>query len=256
VIRAAATTPETLETVLRLTARLKKIAVPAGVCDGFIGNRILTRYRQICDVMLIEGALPAQIDAALRGFGMAMGPYEVQDLSGLDIAYANRKRMGWATMPGVRYIPIADRIVDETGRLGRKTGVGWYDYEGGKASPSALINQIVVAESSRAGIARRTFTDAEIVARAITAMIEEGARILDEGIAASPADIDLVLVHGYGFPRWRGGPMHYAERAGLTEVRARIEAFATEDPLSWGVPEILRRATETDRSLTDLTRTE
>ncbi len=255
VIRAATTSAETLETVLRLTARLKKIAVPAGVCDGFIGNRILTRYRQICDVMLIEGALPAQIDAALRGFGMAMGPYEVQDLSGLDIAYANRKRMGWATLPGFRYIPIADRIVDETGRLGRKTGAGWYDYEGGKASPSALINQIVVSESSRAGIARRSFTDDEIVSRAITAMIEEGARILEEGIAASPADIDLVLVHGYGFPRWRGGPMHYAERTGLPEICARIEGFAAADPLSWALPEILRRAADTGRPLTDLTRT-
>lgn len=255
VIRAATTTPETLATVLRLTARLRKIAVPAGVCDGFIGNRILTRYRQICDVMLIEGALPAQVDAALRGFGMAMGPYEVQDLSGLDIAYANRKRMGWKEKPGIRYIAIADRIVEETGRLGRKTGAGWYDYEGGRPVPSAAINQIVVAESSRAGITRRAFTDEEIVARATTAMIEEGARLLEEGIAESPSDIDLVLVHGYGFPRWRGGPMHYAERLGLPGIRARIETFAAEDPLSWALPDILRRASETGRSLSDLART-
>lgn len=255
VIRAGATTPETLATVLRLTARLKKIAVPAGVCDGFIGNRILTRYRQICDVMLIEGALPAQVDAALRGFGMAMGPYEVQDLSGLDIAYANRKRMGWKTKPGIRYIPIADRIVEETGRLGRKTGAGWYDYEGAKPVPSAAIEQIVTSESSRAGITRRPFSDDEIVARAITAMIEEGARILEEGIAESPSDIDLVLVHGYGFPRWRGGPMHYAERLGLPGIRTRIETFAAEDPLSWALPDILRRAAETGRSLSDLART-
>ena len=255
VIRAATTAPETLETVLRLTARLGKIAVPAGVCDGFIGNRILTRYRQTCDVMLIEGALPAQVDAALRGFGMAMGPYEVQDLSGLDIAYANRKRLGWAVLPGFRYIPIADRIIEETGRLGRKTGAGWYDYEGGKPAPSALIEQIVIEESARAGIVRRAFTEEEIVARAITAMVEEGARILEEGIAASPADIDLVLVHGYGFPRWRGGPMHYAERTGLSEIRARIEGFAAEDPRSWGLPDILRRATDTGARLADLTGT-
>lgn len=255
VIRAATTTPETLATVLRLTARLRKIAVPAGVCDGFIGNRILTRYRQICDVMLIEGALPAQIDAALRGFGMAMGPYEVQDLSGLDIAHANRKRMGWKTKPGIRYIPIADRIVEETGRLGRKTGAGWYDYEGAKPVPSTAINQIVTSESARAGITRRPFSDDEIVARAITAMIEEGARLLEEGIAESPSDIDLVLVHGYGFPRWRGGPMHYAERLGLPGIRTRIETFAAEDPLSWALPDILRRAAETGRSLSDLART-
>ncbi|MBJ6133409.1 enoyl-CoA hydratase/isomerase family protein [Ochrobactrum sp. Q0168] len=213
VIRADDTSPETLATALRLAGRMKKIPVLAGVCDGFIGNRILTHYRQICDIMLIEGALPAQIDAAMRGFGMAMGPYEVQDLSGLDIAYANRKRLGWKTKAGFRYIAIADRIVDETGRLGRKTNAGWYDYEGGKATPSALIDAIVIEESQRAGIERRAFSDEEIVDRAMTAMVEEGSRILEEGIAQRSADIDLVMIHGYGFPRWRGGPMHWAERA-------------------------------------------
>lgn len=254
VIRARDTTPETLATVLRLTRRLKKIAIPAGVCDGFIGNRILTRYRQACDVMLIEGALPAEVDAAMRGFGMAMGPYEVQDLSGLDIAYANRKRLGLATKPGFRYIPIADRIVEETGRLGRKTGAGWYDYETGKAIPSGRIDAIVVGESARAGLVRRRFSEGEIVERATTAMIEEGLRILEEGIAESPADVDLVLVHGYGFPRWRGGPMHLGERQGLGSVMDRISTYAAIDPLSWAVPDILRRAVAEGRSLSDLKR--
>lgn len=242
VIRARDTGPETLATALRLVARLKKIPVLAEVCDGFIGNRILTRYRQTCDVMLIEGALPAQIDAAMRGFGMAMGPYEVQDLSGLDIAYANRKRLGWKTKPDFRYIPIADRIVEEAGRLGRKTGAGWYDHDGGKSAPSALIDSIVIEESARAGIARRAFDDDEIVARATAAMVEEGFRILDERIAGRSADIDLVMVHGYGFPRWRGGPMHWAGRTGLAEILRRIEAYGAEDPLSWGVPALLSRA--------------
>lgn len=242
VIRARTTSAETLATALRLAARLKKIPVLAGVCDGFIGNRILTRYRQTCDIMLMEGALPAQVDRALRGFGMAMGPYEVQDLSGLDIAYANRKRLGWRTKDGFRYIPIADRIVEETGRLGRKTGAGWYDYDGGKASASAVIDKIVAEESERAGLTRRSFSDDEIVARAVTAMVEEGFRILEEGIAANPADIDLVMIHGYAFPRWRGGPMHYAGRLGFGEILRRIEAFEAQDPLSWGVPDLLRRA--------------
>ncbi|WP_029555701.1 FAD-dependent oxidoreductase [Xanthobacter sp. 91] len=242
VIRARTTSPQTLATALRLAARLKKIPVLAGVCDGFIGNRILTRYRQTCDIMLMEGALPAQVDQALRGFGMAMGPYEVQDLSGLDIAYANRKRLGWRTKDGFRYIPIADRIVEETGRLGRKTGAGWYDYDGGTASPSPLIDGIVAEESARAGIARCTFSDEEIVTRAISSMIEEGFRILEEGIAARASDIDLVMVHGYAFPRWRGGPMHHAGRIGCAEIARRIEAFAVEDPLSWGVPALLRQA--------------
>ncbi len=242
VIRARDTAPETLATALRLAGRLGKIPVAAGVCDGFIGNRILTRYRQCCDVMLLEGALPAQVDAAMRGFGMAMGPYEVQDLSGLDIAYANRKRLGWKTKPGFRYIPIADRIVEETGRLGRKTGAGWYDYDGGKPVPSARIEEIVAKESLRAGIARRAFSDQEIVERATAAMVEESLRILDEGIAAQGADIDLVLVHGYGFPRWRGGPVHWANRLGLQVLRQRIEAYAKEDPLSWSLPERLKGA--------------
>lgn len=241
VVKAHGTSPETLATALRLAARLKKIPVPAGVCDGFIGNRILTRYRQATDILLVEGATPWQVDAAMRGFGMAMGPYEVQDLSGLDIAYANRRRLGWKTRPDFRYIPIADRIVEETGRLGRKTGAGWYDYADGKASPSPLIEGIVAEESAKAGIARRVFADEEIVARATAAMIEEGFRILEEGIAEKAADIDLVLVHGYAFPRWRGGPMHFASRAGLAEIERRIEAFAAADPLSWEVPDLLRR---------------
>lgn len=254
VVKGHDTAPSTLATALRLASRLNKIPVPAGVCDGFIGNRILTRYRQACDVMLIEGALPAQVDAALRGFGMAMGPYEVQDLSGLDIAYANRKRLGWRTKPGFRYVPIADRIVEETGRLGRKTGAGWYDYAE-KPAPAALIDAIVVEESARAGIARRPFAAAEIVDRAVAAMIEEGLRILEEGIAERASDIDLVMAHGYGFPRWRGGPMHYAERIGLYVVRDRIADLAAADPLSWAVPGLLARAADLGRSLDDARKT-
>jgi len=244
VIRGQQTSAETLATALRLAGRLKKIPVLAGVCDGFIGNRVLTRYRQICDIMLIEGALPWRVDAALRGFGMAMGPYEVQDLSGLDIAYANRERLGWRTLPGFRYIPIADRIVEETGRLGRKTNAGWYDYAADGAKPSPLIEALVLDASQRAGIARRAFSDEEIVERASTAMIEEGMRILEEGIAASTSDIDVVMIHGYGFPRWRGGPMHYASRVGWAEILQRIERFAHEDPRSFCAPVLLRRAVE------------
>jgi 3-hydroxyacyl-CoA dehydrogenase len=252
VVKGRETSAATLDTALRLARRLKIISVLAGVCDGFIGNRILTRYRQISDLMLIEGALPWQVDAAMRGFGMAMGPYEVQDLSGLDIAYANRKRLGWRTREGFRYIPIADRIVEETGRLGRKTGAGWYDYEDGRQAPSPVIERIVIEESERARIARRAFGDEEIVARATTAMIEEGFRILGEGIAEKASDIDLVMIHGYAFPRWRGGPMHFAGRLGLSEIQRRIENFAAEDPLSWGVPDLLRRLVADGTSSDDL----
>ncbi|APZ50505.1 3-hydroxyacyl-CoA dehydrogenase NAD-binding domain-containing protein [Salipiger abyssi] len=252
IIRAGTTSDETLASAFGLAAKLRKIAVEAGVCDGFIGNRILTRYRQICDVMLIEGALPWQVDAAMLGFGMAMGPYAVQDLSGLDIAYANRQRKNLRNAQGLRYIPVADRMVEDLGRLGHKTGAGWYDYGEGAPTPGAGVQALIEAASREAGITRRAFDAEEIRQRALTAMIDEGLRILDEGIARRAADIDLVLLHGYGFPRWRGGPMCEADRIGLPVLRDRIATYAKADPLSWSVPPLLQRLAEEGRSLADL----
>ncbi|MDR5653761.1 3-hydroxyacyl-CoA dehydrogenase NAD-binding domain-containing protein [Ruixingdingia sedimenti] len=240
IVRAEGTGPATLATAFRLAERLRKIPVEAGVCDGFIGNRILTRYRQTTDLMLIEGALPAQIDTAMEAFGMAMGPYAVQDLSGLDIAYANRQRKNLRAQPGIRYVPIADRMVEDLKRLGRKTGAGWYDYTDGRRSPSPVVDDLVRRTAAEAGVTPRAFTAAEIADRALLAMIEEGLYILAEGIARRPADIDLVLVHGYAFPRWRGGPMFAADRLGLPAVLARLDALAAADPLSWRVPGLLR----------------
>jgi 3-hydroxyacyl-CoA dehydrogenase len=250
VIRARATSPQTLATAFGLTRRLGKIAVEAGVCDGFIGNRILTRYRQAGDAMLLEGALPVQVDAALEGFGMAMGPYAVQDLSGLDIAHANRKRKGPAAAPA----PVADRMVEELGRLGRKTGAGWYDYADGTRTPSEAVARLVAEESEKAGVARRPFGADEIVRRLMLAMIAEGLAILDEGIARRPADIDLVMIHGYGFPRWRGGPMHMADAWGLGAVREGIAGLAAADPPAWRVPPLLDRLLAEGRRLDDLNR--
>lgn len=253
VIRGEKTSAETLASAFALAARMRKIPVEAGVCDGFIGNRILTRYRQICDVMLIAGATPWQVDGALTEFGMAMGPYAVQDLSGLDIAYANRQRKNLREAKGIRYIPIADRMIEELKRLGRKTGAGWYDYPAsGGLVPSDIVQELVEDTSRDAGIARHAFIDAEITDRAITAMIDEGLRILDEGIAKRAADIDLVLVHGYGFPRWRGGPMRYAEEVGLSRLRDHIATYADADPLSWSVPPLLDRLIADGRTLADL----
>ena len=253
VIRGEKTSAETLASAFALASRMRKIPVEAGVCDGFIGNRILTRYRQICDVMLIEGATPWQVDGALTEFGMAMGPYAVQDLSGLDIAYANRQRKNLREAEGIRYIPIADRMVEELKRLGRKTGAGWYNYPAsGGIVPSDIVQELVEDTSRDTGIARHAFTDAEITDRAITAMIDEGLRILDEGISNRAADIDLVLVHGYGFPRWRGGPMRYAEEVGLPRMRDRIAAYADADPLSWSVPPLLDRLIADGKTLADL----
>ncbi|MDF0602456.1 3-hydroxyacyl-CoA dehydrogenase NAD-binding domain-containing protein [Psychromarinibacter sp. C21-152] len=244
VVRAAHTSPQTLATAFALTRRLGKIAVEAGICDGFIGNRILTRYRQAGDVLLIEGALPWEIDRAVEAFGMAMGPYAVQDLSGLDIAYANRRRKTPKDDPDHRYVPIADRMVEELQRLGRKTDAGWYDYRDGKPTPSPAVETLIEAASAEAGLPRRSFAPDEIARRMMLAIIAEAFEILEEGIARRSADIDLVLVHGYGFPRWRGGPMKLAEEWGLAAVMADLAALAKEDPKSWRVPPLLRSMVE------------
>ncbi len=241
VVRPDAVRPEVFATAIAFARDLRKVPVESGVCDGFIGNRILTRYRQAMDILLLEGALPWQVDAAMAGFGMAMGPYAVQDLSGLEIAWAGRQRMNARGRDDWRYVPIADRMVEKAKRLGRKTGAGWYDYDGGKASPSPVVEALVRAASGEAGIARRAVSDAEIRRRAVVAMVQEAARLLDEGIAARPADVDLVLVHGYGFPRWRGGPMHWADAEGLKIVAATIDGYALNDPRTWRTPPLLRR---------------
>lgn len=253
VIRAEGTSKQTLATAFALTKRLGKIAVEAGVCDGFIGNRILTRYRQAADVTLLEGALPAQLDKAMTGFGMAMGPYATQDLSGLDIAYANRKRKRDAgEVFAGRYVPVADHLVEDLGRLGRKTGAGWYDYVDGKPVASDVVDDAVRAASDKAGVTRREFQNREISRRLALAMIAEGADIVEEGIANRPADVDLVLVHGYGFPRWRGGPMRLADEWGLPTLLAEYEALAAEDPKSWSVPALIRRLVDHGKRFSDL----
>ena len=252
IVQGAKTSAGTMGMAYALARQLGKIPVVAGVCDGFIGNRILARYRQAVDLVMLEGACPKGIDEALRGFGMAMGPYEAQDLSGLDIAYANRKRQGLRNRTDHRYVTIADTLVEDLKRLGRKTGAGWYDYDAGKPVESDVVTQVIYRAADAAGITRTTRTEKEIADRAILAMIMEAIQILDEGIAARPSDIDLVMVHGYGFPRWRGGLMHHADVITPPTILARLEALAAEDPLSWKVPSLLRRLVAEARSFNSL----
>lgn len=206
VVRADATGPRALATGAALAKRLRKIAVVAGVCDGFIGNRVMAAYRRACEFMLEEGADPQDIDAAMRDFGFAMGLFAVQDMSGLDIAWAQRKAKAASQPVGVRYARIADRLC-EAGRFGRKSGGGWYDYVDGKPVPSPHVAQIIAEERSRAGHPQQVFDSADIMARILDVMQREGRAILAEGIADAPGDIDVVMVNGYGFPRHRGGPM-------------------------------------------------
>lgn len=205
-----AASPKTVATGAALGKRLRKIVVPAGVCDGFIGNRIMSRYRRECDYMLVDGALPHQIDGAMRGFGFPMGIYEMQDLAGLDISWAMRKRKAATRDPAERYVTVADQLC-EAGRFGRKTGKGWYLYADGKTPQNDDdVITLIEAESIREGITRQAMSDDAIIARILGVMQDEGRTILAEEIAARASDIDVVMVNGYGFPRWRGGPMFMA----------------------------------------------
>lgn len=234
IVVPARVSADVVATGFALARKLRKVAVRAGVCDGFIGNRILAVYRQAADYMLEDGASPYQVDEALREFGYPMGPYQVADLAGGDIGWATRKRRAATRDPRARYVQIADRLC-ERGWFGQKTGRGWYLYAKGSRSgtPDPEVLAIVDAERARAGITPRAFSNEEIVRRYLAAMINEGANVVHEGIALRPLDVDVVFIAGYGFPRHRGGPMKYADTVGLPRVLADIRAFAEEDPVFW-----------------------
>lgn len=212
VVRAGRTAPEVVASLQALGKRLGKVPVVAGVGEGFIGNRIFSAYRRHCEFLLEEGALPEQVDQAMRDFGMAMGPFAVFDLAGLDIAWATRKRLAGSRDPRARYVEIPDRLC-EWGRFGRKTGKGWYDYTGdSRGAPDPEVTALIEAASQEKGITPRAISSEEIQTRLLSAIVNEAAWVLAEGIAERPADIDLVMVHGYGFPATKGGPLHFAAR--------------------------------------------
>ena len=239
VVVADETADEVVATAFALAKTLRKIPVRANVCDGFIGNRILTKYRKLCEYLVLDGADFDQLDRALETFGFALGPFAIGDLAGLDIAKATRDRKAASRPASERYSSVADLICDQ-GWYGRKTERGYYLYENGKkkaANPGAV--EIVETERLRLGIVARDFSDDDIVARAVTAMIQEAAMILEEGIALRPVDIDAIQLFGYGFPRHRGGPMHLADQTGLDEIISRIETWAKEDDVFWQVPKLL-----------------
>ncbi|MGF6921795.1 3-hydroxyacyl-CoA dehydrogenase NAD-binding domain-containing protein [Paraburkholderia sp. 40] len=225
---------DVVATAFEFAKKLRKTPVRAGVCDGFIGNRLLAVYRAAADALLEDGASPYQIDAAVRAFGLPMGPFQVVDLAGGDIGWAARKRRAATRDPNSRYVQIADRLC-ERGWFGQKTGRGFYLYpEGSRGGmPDPEVEAIIDAERARAGITPRSFTDEQIMRRYLAAMINEGANVVHEGIALRPLDVDVTLLHGYGFPRYRGGPMKYADSVGLPTILADIREFAKEDPLFW-----------------------
>jgi 3-hydroxyacyl-CoA dehydrogenase len=234
IVVPAKVSDDVVATAFDLAKKLRKVPVRAGVCDGFIGNRILAVYGQAAHAMMEDGASPYQIDKALRDFGYPMGPFQVSDLAGGDIGWATRKRRAPTRDPRARYVQIADRLC-ERGWFGQKTGRGYYLYPDGArvGTPDPEVEAIIDAERERAGKSPRSFSDAEIVRRYLAAMINEGANVVHQRIALRPLDVDVTFVHGYGFPRYRGGPMHYADTVGLPTILADIREFAQEDPLFW-----------------------
>lgn len=236
VVHTPQTSPEVVATGFALGKRLRKVSVLSGICDGFIGNRMLAAYRREADYLLADGALPYQVDQAMRAFGMPMGPYELQDLTGLQIAWANRKRNAATRDPNERYVTIADQLC-EMGRLGQRTGKGWYRYEEGHREPirDPEVEALIESHSADQGITRRAYAQDEIVSRILAVLANEGALIIQQGIAESAEAVDMVQIHGYGFPRWRGGPMNYCKEIGANTSHAMMETVAKESPGSWRV---------------------
>src|SRR3984957_2347997 len=244
VVRGAKTAKDVLATVMRLAKSMGKIAVVSGVCDGFIGNRMLARYGAAAHDLIMTGALPQQVDAALQDFGMAMGPFRVGDLAGLDIGWALRKRRS-AEFPDRDFSTVADDLC-EAGRFGQKTGAGWYRYESDSRNPipDPKVTAIIEQYRRQKGITPREVSSQEIVERCIYALINEGARILEDGIAQRASDIDLVYLNGYGFPAYRAGPMFFADQTGLHDIARALKRIAAEpgsDKAFWTPAPLLTR---------------
>ena len=226
VVRGAKTAKDVLATVMAIAKKIKKTAVVSGVCDGFIGNRMIEQYSRQAGFLIEEGATPQQVDKAIEKFGFAMGPFRMGDLAGNDIGWAIRKRR-YQEKPDMKYSKTAD-LLCEMGRFGQKTGAGWYDYQPGKrdAIPSKAVEDMIEKHRKDQGITPRKISDQEIVERLVYSLVNEGAHILEDGIASKASDIDMVYLTGYGFPIWRGGPMKYADQMGLFNVAESMKRFA------------------------------
>jgi 3-hydroxyacyl-CoA dehydrogenase len=252
VVRGQETAKDVLATVMHVSKKIGKTAVVSGVCDGFIGNRMIEQYGRQAGFLLDEGALPQQVDRAIEKFGFAMGPFRMGDLAGNDIGWAIRKRRA-VEKPDMTYSKSAD-LLCERGRYGQKTGAGWYDYKPGDrtAYPSQQVNEMVVQHSKDIGLTRRHISDEEIVERLVYALVNEGAHILQEGIAAKASDIDIVYLAGYGFPIWRGGPMFYADSVGLYNVLAAMRRYAKgHEGKAWEPAPLLVQLAEAGKSFND-----
>lgn len=253
IVVADKTSNDTVATAFSLAKKMKKVPVRSGVCDGFIGNRILSKYLIGTYHMVEDGASPFHVDKVLRDFGCAMGVFQVIDLAGGDIGWATRKRKAPFRHKDDRYVEIADRVC-ENGWFGQKTSKGYYLYGDNiePLTPNPEIDVICNSERQRVGIKVKTFSDQEILDRYLAAMVYEGAKILQEKIAVRPSDIDVVYTNGYGFPRWRGGPMKYADMVGLDKILSNIKKFSEEDCRFWSPPELLIELVKNNKNFDSL----
>lgn len=253
VVVADQTAPEVVASGFALGKALGKVSVRAGVCDGFIGNRILASYRTAADHMVLDGASPYQIDAALTDFGFAMGPFAVADLAGLDIGWASRKRKAPDRHPDERVPTYIDRLCEQ-GHFGQKTGQGYYIYQKGQRGgvPNPEVVKLIAAEQAALGIIPRDFTDAEITRRYMAAMVNEAAKVVGEGIARRPLDVDMTLLFGYGFPRFWGGPLKWADLQGLAALLADVKEYAKGDAWFWQPAPLLQKLVAEGRTFDDL----
>ena len=251
VVRTRRLWPEALATALATVQRLGKQPVVTGVCDGFIGNRILGKWRAQAEYALEDGASVEQVDAALEAYGMAMGIFAVFDLAGLDVDWRDRKRKAATRDPRERYVPVFDWIC-ELGRYGQKAGRGFYIHEGGRRVPDPEVAAMAERASALRGITRRALSAEEIQQRVHAAMVNEAARVLSDGIAVRPSDIDVVLVHGYGYPAWRGGPLHQADAVGIPEMLRRVEALHSDSGVGWEPAPLLREMAAAGKRFADL----
>jgi 3-hydroxyacyl-CoA dehydrogenase len=244
VVRGEKTAKDVLATVMALGKAIKKTSVVSGVCDGFIGNRMIEQYSRQAGFLLDEGATPQQVDRAIEKFGFAMGPFRMGDLAGNDIGWAIRKRRA-TERADMKYSRTADKLC-ELGRFGQKTGAGWYDYQAGKrdAIPSDLVNKMIEDHRKEVGITPRKISDDEIVQRLVFALVNEGAHIVEDGIASRASDIDMVYLTGYGFPMHRGGPMQYADQVGLFNVMQAMQRFQrnpNDDATFWEPAPLIKK---------------
>ncbi len=253
IVRGAASAPDAVATVMALSRKIKKVGVVVGVCDGFVGNRMLAPYFREAEFLLEEGASPAEVDQALVAFGMAMGPFQTSDMAGVDISWDIHKRRAAHRKPGERHSNLLDHL-GEAGRFGQKTGLGWYRYEPGSRTPipDPSLEPVFQREAERLGIRRRPIPAEEIVKRCLYGLVNEGAAILEEGIAARPGDIDVIWVTGYGFPAHRGGPMFWADQTGLPAVLADIKRFRSTQGEHWKPAPLLVRLADSGGRFADL----